>query len=116
MNKVYYLANCDTCLRIIKEFNLADACELQDIKKEPITLRQLEGLKNRAGSCENLFSRRARKYKSMGLADQELKEADYQRLILEEYTFLKRPVVVLGDEIFIGSSAKSKEALKAALK
>jgi len=100
----------------MKEFNLVDSYELQDIKKEPITIRQLEGLKNHAGSYENLFSKRARKYKSMGLADRELREADYKQLILEEYTFLKRPVILRGEEIFIGSSAKSKAALAEAFK
>ena len=52
------------------------------------------------------------KYRSMGLADQELSEGDYQRLILEEYTFLKRPVLVIDDEIFIGNAKKVVAAAK----
>lgn len=114
MKKVYYLATCSTCKRIMAEVG-TDGFELQDIKTEKITARQLEAMKKLAGSYEALFTRRSMKYRSMGLADQELKEADYKRLILEEYTFLKRPVFVVEEAIFIGNAKKNVEALKAAL-
>ena len=65
-----------------------------------------------AGSYEALFSRRAMKYKEWGLKDKPLTEKDYRDLILQEYTFLKLPVVVNGKKIFIGSEKKTKEALK----
>ena len=65
-----------------------------------------------AGSYEALFSRRAMKYKEWGLKDKPLTEKDYRDLILQEYTFLKRPVVVNGKKIFIGSEKKTKAALK----
>lgn len=87
----------------------------QEIKTEPVTVEQLEQMKALAGSYEALFSRRSKKYAAMGLKDQALKERDFRQLLLEEYTFLKRPVVVLDDRIFIGSSAKSVESLKNAL-
>lgn len=89
-----------------------DNFELQDIKTERITPAQLEEMKKMAGSYEALFSRRALLYKSMGLKDQVLTEADYQRLILEEYTFLKRPVAIIGKDIFIGNAAATVKALK----
>ena len=69
-------------------------------------------MKKMAGSYEALFSRRAMKYKEWGLKDKPLTEKDYRDLILKEYTFLKRPVVVNGKKIFIGSEKKTKEALK----
>ena len=65
-----------------------------------------------AGSYEALFSRRAMKYKEWGLKDKPLTEKDYRDLILQEYTFIKRPVVVNVKKIFIGSEKKTKEALK----
>ena len=65
-----------------------------------------------AGSYEALFSRRAMKYQEWGLKDKPLTEKYYRDLILQEYTFLKRPVVVNGKKIFIGSEKKTKEALK----
>lgn len=89
-----------------------DGFAQQDIKTEPITADQLESMKHLAGSYEALFSRRARKYKAMGLGEKDLQEADYRRLILDEYTFLKRPVFVVDDAIFTGSAKKSIDALK----
>lgn len=111
MQKVYFLSTCSTCKRIMDTLNL-DGFELQDIKTKPITPDQLDEMKALAGSYEALFSRRAMKYKSMGLANKNLTEADYRQLILEEYTFLKRPVLIAGDEIFIGSAKKTVEALQ----
>ena len=89
---------------------------MQEIKTEKITASQLDEMKKMAGSYEALFSRRAIKYKEMGLKDKPLTEKDYRKLILEEYTFLKRPVAIINDKIFIGSEKKNVEALKKALK
>ena len=116
MNKIYHLSSCSTCQQILKETQ-ANKKEvvLQDIKGEKISAAQLDELKEKAGSYEALFSRRAMKYKEMGLKDQQLTEADYRRLILEEYTFLKRPVALVGDRIFVGSEKKTVEGLREAL-
>jgi len=88
---------------------------MQDIKTEKITPAQLDEMKEKTGSYESLFSRRAMKYKEMGLKDKPLTEKDYRQLILDEYTFLKRPVVFVNDKIFVGSEKKTVEALKNAL-
>ncbi len=115
MKKVYYLSTCSTCTRIIKELGIGDEFVLQDIKKELITEEQIDEMKSLAGSYEALFSRVAMKYRSMGLNDMTLTEGDYKKYILEEYTFLKRPVFVIDGEIFIGNSKKNVEAVRAAL-
>lgn len=116
MKKIYHLANCTTCQAIIKETGIEKAgLEMQDIKTEKITPAQLDEMKALSGSYESLFSRRAIKYRELGLKDQSLTEKDYRRLILEEYTFLKRPVVILNKKIFVGSEKKNVEALKKAL-
>lgn len=83
--------------------------EKQDIKTNPITAEQLEYLKQMAGSYEILFSKRALLYKEMKLKYEVLDEKDYKRLILEEYTFLKRPVIVYEGQVFIGGEMKTKE-------
>ncbi len=116
MKKIYCLSTCDTCARILKETGAEKkGFLLQDIKTEKISPAQLDELKARAGSYEALFSRRALKYKEMGLKDQALAEKDYRRLILEEYTFLKRPVVLMGAKIFVGSEKGTVEKLKEAI-
>jgi len=91
-------------MRIIGELGGLKGFDRQDIKSDPITPSQLTEMKKLAGSYEALFSRRALKYKALGLADKSLTEADYRRYILEEYTFLKRPVIVLEDQIFVGNA------------
>ena len=89
---------------------------MQDIKFEKITPAQLDEMKKMTGSYESLFSRRALKYKELGLKDKKLEEKDYRKFILAEYTFLKRPVVIINDKIFVGSEKKTIEALKNAVK
>ncbi len=114
--KMYHLAHCTTCQAIIKETGADIAgVEFQNIREEKITKKQLEEMKKLAGSYEALFSRRALKYKELGLKDKQLSEDDYKNCILEEDTFLKRPVTIVNDQIFIGNDKKTVEALKKAL-
>ena len=115
MKKIYFLKTCDTSMRILKSINL-EGFELQEIKTNPITVNQLEEMQKLSGSYEVLFSRRAKKYKQMDLKNQELSEKDYRQLILDEYTFLKRPVIIINDKIFIGNSEKNVESLQEAIK
>jgi arsenate reductase len=116
MHKMYHLGNCTTCQAIIEETGIGDTkVTMQDIKTEQVSPAQLDQMKNMAGSYEALFSRRPMLYKERGLKDKKLSEADYRDLILEHYTFLKRPVTILGKQIFIGNEKKSVAALKAAV-
>lgn len=116
MKKVYYLKTCSTCNRIMKELNLSSEFILQDIKNEDITVKQLEDMKALAGSYEALFSKRSKLYKDMDLKNQALTERDYKHYILDHYTFLSRPVIIVNNQIFVGNSKKTVEAAKSALK
>lgn len=115
MKKIYHLSTCNTCQRIINELNLPENFQFQDIKNEEITEDQLEEMQELSGSYEALFSKRARLYKERGLKEQTLSESDYKPLILEHYTFLKRPVIINDNKIFIGNSKKSVAAAKASI-
>lgn len=95
----------------MKDLNL-EGFEKQEIKSNPITEDQLEEMRALAPSYEALFNKRARLYKSMDLKNQNLDEAGYRKYLLEQYTFLKRPVFMVGDEIFIGNSKKVIEKVK----
>ena len=112
MQKVYYLKTCDTCKRILKTIDLPASFELQEIKDQEITVKQLELMYSLSGSYEALFSKRAKLYKERDLKNEQLTEEDYKRFILEHYTFLKRPVIINNDAIFIGNSKKTVEAAK----
>lgn len=112
MKKIYHLSTCKTCQRVIQELNGGEGFEMQDIKTEKITPEQLEQMYEMAGSYEALFSRRAMKYRSLGLNEMDLGEDDYRKYILEEYTFLKRPVIIVDDAIFVGSAKKQVQEAK----
>ena len=115
MKKIYHLSTCDTCRRILKELDPPSSFELQDIKEDPLNEEQLQELKHLSGTYEALFSKRARLYKERDLKSKQLSEEDYKNLLLEHYTFLKRPVIVNGQKIFIGNSKKEVAAAKASL-
>jgi arsenate reductase (glutaredoxin) len=113
-NKIYYLASCDTCRKIIKSLPNTDKLEFQDIRQNPITEQQLDEMYQLSGSYEALFSRKAQLYKSMDLKSKNLTEADYKNYILEHYTFLSRPVFIIDGKIYIGNSQKNiTEVIKA---
>jgi arsenate reductase (glutaredoxin) len=108
MKKAYCVSTCTTCQRIMKDSDLIKkGYAYQNIKEDKITAAQLDEMKAMIGSYEALFSRRALKYKAMGLKDKKLTEKDYRDLILQEYTFLKRPVIISGKKIFSGSEKKT---------
>ena len=109
MYKIYYIKTCNTCLRIINDLNLPEGFIYRDIKEKALTVSELDELVGLAGSYEALFSRRAKLYKEMGLKDLDLSEADYKHYILDHYTFLKRPVILVNDEIFVGNSKSVTE-------
>lgn len=111
MHKIYYLKTCNTCTRFLKNLKNPEKFKLQDIKENPLTVSQLEALRTLSGSYESLFSRRAKLYSEMGLNQQKLSEDDYKHYILHHYTFLKRPVTVLGEQLFTGADAKTLEAV-----
>ncbi|MGI9553277.1 MAG: arsenate reductase family protein [Aurantibacter sp.] len=115
MRKIYHLSTCTTCQRIIKELEPLEGFTLQDIKTENITTSQLEEMQKFAGSYELLFSRRAMLFRQRGLHEKKLTEKDYRNLILDHYTFLKRPVILVDGKIFIGNSKRVVEAAKEAI-
>lgn len=87
---------------------------LQDIKTESVTSKQLDEMRYITGSYEALFSKRAQLYRKRGLNEKVLAEQDYKNLILEHYTFLKRPVMIVEGQIFVGNSKKVVAAAVAA--
>ena len=106
-NKIYYLASCDTCRKIIKSLPNPDNLEFHDIRQNPITEKELEEMHSLSGSYEALFSKKAQLYKSMDLKNKSLTEDDFKKYLLEHYTFLSRPVFIINDQIYIGNSQQN---------
>ncbi len=85
--------------------------ELREIKSEPITEAELEEIHARTKSYEALFSKKSTQIKARELDVKSLKEKDFKKLLLDHYSFLKRPVFITDDAIFIGNDKKNVEAL-----
>jgi arsenate reductase-like glutaredoxin family protein len=109
MKRIYVLNSCSTCQRILKEINPSSDVETINIKEQNIDETTLDWLKGKMGSYEALFSKKAMKYRSMGLNLITLTEKDYKKHMLEEYTFLKRPFMINNEEVFIGNTKKIVE-------
>ena len=115
MKQIYHLATCQTCKKALAFLNPGPEVEVIEIKSQGITPEALDKMAEFAGSYEALFSRRAQLYKKRGLAEQSLTEQDYRSLILEHYTFLKRPVILTDTNVFAGHAKATLEAAKTAL-
>jgi len=108
---VYYLSTCDTCKKIMSQLNLENFNKI-DIKNNPLTEPQLLELYVITESYEELFNKRAIKFRQQGLNKKDLTENDYKKLLLEEYTFLKRPVFLINGELYLGNAKKTVTQLK----
>ena len=83
MNKIFYLASCDTCRKIIKTLPNGHDLVFHDIKQNPLSESDLQGMYAISGNYEALFSKKAQLYKSMGLKDRNLTETDFKKYLLE---------------------------------
>jgi arsenate reductase len=116
MRTVYHLTQCGTCQRIIRDLKLVErGFELRDIRLQPIQPAELDRFREKTGSYDALFSRRAIKYKTLGLKDRNLTEDEIRSFILEDYTFLKRPVIIIGEDVFAGNEQKTLDRVAAHL-
>lgn len=114
-NKIFHLSSCNTCVRILKELGDLSGIELQNIKEQNISEAELDFAKEKEGSYEALFNKRAMKYRSQGLNVKQLTEKQWKKHILTEYTFLKRPLAIINDKVYAGNSKKVVEELKTAI-
>jgi len=114
MKRIYYLSTCDTCRKILNQVN-TDGVELINLREQNISREDLDFMKKKTKSYEALFNKRAQKLKEMPKDKKPVKEADFKKLILKEYTFLKRPSTILDDKIIFGNDKKAIETLLQAL-
>lgn len=115
MRKIFHLSTCNTNQRIIKELGGLKGFEFQNIREKNIDAKTLDVVAKKVGSYEALFSRRAVKFRSLGLHTMKLTAKDYRKWILAEYTFLKRPVIIIDKEVFVGNAKQEVDRAKAYL-
>lgn len=100
----YWLSGCSTCQKakgFIERHGIRDF-ELRDIKETPLSRGEIETLAKMLGGAEELFSRRAVKYREMKLGEREVSPAEMLDLMSAEYTFLKRPILVMKGKAIAG--------------
>ena len=113
--RVYWLPHCTTCQKAVAflEERGVPIRSFRDLKAHRLSRAEVEELARKVGGAEALFSKRAMKYRQMGLRERDLTEEDLLRLMTEEYTFITRPVIVRGERATAGFSAKRVGALLA---
>ncbi len=63
---------------------------------------------------DQIFARRSPSLKQMGLAGQELSEDEMVRLMLQEPKLVRRPMMRVGDRLFVGGGAAVLDSVVAA--
>ncbi|CAA9386794.1 MAG: Arsenate reductase glutaredoxin-coupled [uncultured Pyrinomonadaceae bacterium] len=109
----YWLPECTTCQKAKRrlDYHRVAPTNFRDIKREPLDRSEIERLAALIGGAENLFSRRSVKYRELGLKDKTLSDDEMVDLMTNEYTFLKRPILVIGDRAIAGFFEKEYDAL-----
>jgi len=111
--KLYGLPHCSTCKKAVEFLENAGVKieSFHDLKENRLSRKEVEQLVGLAGGAEILFSKRAMKYRAMGLHERTLNSKDLVDFMVEEYTFIRRPVLVFGDTALAGFSKKKYEEL-----
>jgi arsenate reductase len=113
--QVCWLPYCTTCQKAVAYLESKGVAveSFRNLKEEPLSQAEVRALAAKVGGVQALFSKRAMKYRAMGLHEQPLSDDDLVRLMSEEYTFVTRPVIVRGERATAGFSTKRVDALTA---
>lgn len=114
IERFYWLPYCSTCIKAEQHLLKKGAKIHQyiNVKEEAVTLQELKELSKSLGGVDKLFSKRAMKYRAWGLHEKELSDDDMLKYMQEEYTFIKRPVLVTQKgAVLSGFSAKQYDQL-----
>ncbi len=110
MKKIYILSTCSTCKRILEELGSENFDEIIDIKKTPVSAKTIDEAASQLGNYEALFNKRAIKYKP--LKGTITSDRGFRKLLLSDYTFLKRPLYYIDGKYYTGNSKKTVEEVK----
>ncbi len=115
VERFYGLPHCTTCQKaeayLTNELGIKVKKSI-DVKTTKVPKNEIEELVKGIGGAEKLFSKRAMKYRGWGLHEKTLSETDMLNYMDEEYTFIKRPTIVLNDgRVLAGFSKKQYDAL-----
>ena len=95
----------------MKEVGLTPDYILQDLKKEAISDETLTYLLSKFQPME-LVNKRSRKIKELSLNLSNMSNEEIVHYLKEEYSFIKRPIVIDGEHCFVGNGKDVRAALK----
>jgi arsenate reductase len=114
IERFYWLPYCSTCIKAERHL-LGKGAQIDrhiNVKEEQVSREELEALSKALGGVDKLFSKRAMKFRAWGLHEKELSDEDMLGYMQQEYTFIKRPVLVTKDgRVLSGFSAKQYDTL-----
>lgn len=76
----------------------------RDYFREPFSEEEIREMAGIAG-IDQIFARRSPSLKQMGLAGQELAEDEMVKLMQQEPKLVRRPMMRVGDQLFVGGGA-----------
>ena len=115
MNTFIYLSTCNTCMRILKGLDLPEETKLQDVKHQSLSTAQLEALYQVTQSYEQLINKRSRVIQALNKAGKILGEKDFQQLLQNEYSCLKRTILHWNNSFYLGNTKKTVAAMQQAV-
>jgi arsenate reductase-like glutaredoxin family protein len=87
--------------------------EERDYFKEPLSEEEVREMAGLAG-IDQIFAKRSPSLKNMGLAGQQLSEDEMVRLMLQEPKLVRRPMMRIRDQLFVGGGAAVLDAVVSA--
>lgn len=102
-------------MHIIKELNIQGASYLQDVKQQKASPEQLAFLYKHTQSYEALINKRGRVFAQLKREGMVFKETVYKRLLENEYSCLKRPILIWDNKVYLGNAKKTVAEMKIAL-
>ncbi|BAF61778.1 Spx/MgsR family RNA polymerase-binding regulatory protein [Candidatus Vesicomyidisocius calyptogenae] len=104
MIKMYGIKNCDTIKKAKKFFiNHQVDFEFIDFRDNPIDKTKLQTFVDKV-TWENLINKRSTTYRNLN--DEEKGNITLD-LVLKNPTLIKRPILIIGDDIMVGFSEKN---------
>ena len=107
--ELYWLPHCSTCqkAKVFLEEQGVSFTLVHDIKAIALSEAQVKRLVEAVGGVDALFSKRAMKFRQWGLHEKELSQDELLAYMVQEYTFIKRPVTILSNgDAFAGFAPK----------
>ena len=106
---VYGIATCDTCKTALKAIRAADLeVEFRDVRAEPLSADEIGEIVTAFGDA--VVNRASTTWRSLS---DWLKASDTEEQLAAQPTLMKRPVIRVGDQLYLGWDAKVQNAVLA---